>query len=499
MRRKTHGSPKRMGMISAAVVVLMSPMAIATWGVGLSMPVARLIENMTKYTEAHPGDAGGYYALGRVHSYAFSTGQDEISARGKGDVPTSALGDESDTSAGPGMRPWDAGAPDLTHTQRLEHLQAAIENIQRALEKGLPTGGAYFGASAAHLSLGFVLEHGAEFANEINFVPEVKGGAKIAPGRAEALREALLKLSTPYDPTKDAEAIKPTTPEIRERYIKMFKDSDERQRERMRGVVRDYWLTLAAEHYLIAFRGNLDTDIKTGQPMSGNSGGYREMVSYEAGQSYMRVINQRGAGPEDRDAIAEVNKGLRKLEEHDWGGGYITPVIFSLNADRPLADLINPSARVPFDLDATGRDVRWSWVRPDTAILVWDPDHTGTITSGRQLFGNATWWVLFEHGYQALDALDDDRDGLLTGAELVGVRAWFDRNTNGVSDEGEVVDLDAIDVVALGCRVTGYQGASPVCREGVELSDGSVLPSYDWIAHAAPVSREADDAGVSNP
>lgn len=52
---------------------------------------------------------------------------------------------------------------------------------------------------------------------------------------------------------------------------------------------------------------------------------------------------------------------------------------------------------------------RFGLVQP---LLVRDPQHKSKIESGRQLFGNVTWWMFWRNGYQALAALDDTMDGL---------------------------------------------------------------------------------------
>jgi len=65
---------------------------------------------------------------------------------------------------------------------------------------------------------------------------------------------------------------------------------------------------------------------------------------------------------------------------------------------------------VTFESGGDGVARSWPWVRADTALLVWDPRGAGRIDSGRQLFGSATWWLLWPSGYRALEALDDDGD-----------------------------------------------------------------------------------------
>ena len=94
--------------------------------------------------------------------------------------------------------------------------------------------------------------------------------------------------------------------------------------------------------------------------------------------------------------------------------GPVTPLVFSLERRVSLPALLSDRT-VRFDLNGSGLPQRYGWVRPDTAILVWDPDGTGRVTSGRQLFGSVTWWMFWNDAYQALAALDDD-----------AVREWRD-------------------------------------------------------------------------
>ena len=153
--------------------------------------------------------------------------------------------------------------------------------------------------------------------------------------------------------------------------------------------------------------------------------------------------------------------------------------------------LLEGVAAVSFDLDGTGRDQSWPWVSPETSILVWDPEETGEVTSGRQLFGSVTWWLFFDDGYRAMDALDDNRDGELSGDELVGLAVWTDANSNGVSEEGEVVPIGETGIEAIACVQTDTSMGMPANLSGLRMSDGRVLPTYDWVAQEAQVSEVA--------
>jgi hypothetical protein len=146
-----------------------------------------------------------------------------------------------------------------------------------------------------------------------------------------------------------------------------------------------------------------------------------------------------------------------------------------------LMDLVCDDA-VAFDLDGSGAAQRWSWVKPETGILCWDPRGTGKITSGYQLFGSVSYRLFFDDGYQALDLLDNDRDGALAGKELNGISVWFDRDGDGVSDPGEVAAVGTLGVVSISCRATGVDAGCAASLEGLTLSDGTTLPTFDWVA-----------------
>jgi hypothetical protein len=114
------------------------------------------------------------------------------------------------------------------------------------------------------------------------------------------------------------------------------------------------------------------------------------------------------------------------------------------------------------------------------------------------MFGSVSWWLFFRDGYHALDALDDNRDGELTGTELEGIRVWFDRNCDGKSGQGEVVSLRELRIVSISTKATGKAQGCPISASGIRLSDGRTLPTYDWLT--SPVERKtAGRHGVTVP
>lgn len=235
------------------------------------------------------------------------------------------------------------------------------------------------------------------------------------------------------------------------------------------------FLQLASSNYLKSF----DLAYKSDQgerevPIFG----LRTLISYEAARSYLRTAPSGGRR-------GEVAIALRKFDALPKSG-IVTPLIFSLSGSKSLSELLDPKSEVKFDLEGTGLPGRYGWVRPDTAILVWDPEGEGKIDSGRRLFGNATWWMLWSNAYEAMAALDDDGDGWLRGSELKGLGVWTDRNQNGRSEPGEVVAIGRTEIVALRTKSTGSIGLSLWTDGGIELRDGTRLPTYDWVTKARP-------------
>ena len=147
---------------------------------------------------------------------------------------------------------------------------------------------------------------------------------------------------------------------------------------------------------------------------------------------------------------------------------------------------MDPKARVAFDADGTGLAQHWTWLSKDAGWLVYDWRGQGKITSGLQMFGNVTFWLFWDNGYQALAALDDNGDGILSGEELNHLAVWVDRNGDGVVQPGEVKTLAELDIVALSCRHeydSSHADHIAWSRAGVVFRSGTTRPTYDVILH----------------
>jgi len=151
------------------------------------------------------------------------------------------------------------------------------------------------------------------------------------------------------------------------------------------------------------------------------------------------------------------------------------------------------SALRAFDLDGTGR-ARWEWVGPGSGLLVWDPDRTGRITSGRQLFGNWTWGKPWKDGYEPLATLDRDHDGSLSGPELAALGVWIDADGDGVSDPGEVSDCASAGVQRIGVGAERDASGHAMLSAGftMRLPEGRTVErrTWDWISMGLANARE---------
>ncbi|MFP6899808.1 MAG: tetratricopeptide repeat protein, partial [Opitutales bacterium] len=184
----------------------------------------------------------------------------------------------------------------------------------------------------------------------------------------------------------------------------------------------------------------------------------------------------------NREELATLKQRIAKLRGIPRA---ITPIAVPLADGLKVNDLVDLEARVRFDADGSGEQGRWSWITRDAAWLVYDQKGVGQVTSALQLFGNVTFWLFWENGYEALSILDDNADGRLDGAELRHLALWRDLNGNGRSESAEVMTLEKAGIIALSCRRQTH--LSPHCKAysigGALFKDGATRPTFDLILY----------------
>jgi hypothetical protein len=217
-----------------------------------------------------------------------------------------------------------------------------------------------------------------------------------------------------------------------------------------------------------------DKDLKRG-PFGGHT------ITAEAGSYLVPLLDKE----KDKDEITTLNERIAQLNKLPRP---VTPIAVPLKDGLTAADLEDRTARVTFDADGTGLQKQWTWINPRAAWLVYDPNRTGKVNSALSMFGNVTFWLFWETGYDALAALDDNGDGVLSGKELDGLALWHDANGNGVCDPGEVKPLSEWGIVALSCRYERdpkHPDRIAFSKVGVTFKDGRTRPTFDLVLHPA--------------
>ncbi len=433
------------------LVIVIAVCAAQSWGrFGLPTyaPVDRLIRNTTAYVAEHPDEAHGHYRLGRIHYLAFATRAAMVVSVDSPKTPEPA-GEwlvrnyihrmRSDRARKSALKELGYGsAAEVPSDKRDEFYELHAKKVgQLTDERWKPE----------ELTAGQAADHAGKAAD--NF--------KKAISMDDENGLYHLGLASLY-----------------EQYVEFLKEKDI---VLVPEVFRRLILDKAKEIYYTAFKLSIRKDLKHKyRPIAGLG----SLVGYEAGRAYIRLAEvDESLSSDDKSKLAGVQKDIKKLKSLKMGA--ITPIIFSLEEHVSLRDLLADDLQVRFDLDGDGSVELWPWVKPTTGILVWDPQGEGRITSGRQLFGSVSWWLFFADGYRALDALDDNRDGTLTGAELIGIAVWNDRNSNGKSEPGEVTDITQTPITAVATRPSGKVGRVMFNRSGIKLNNGRALASYDWV------------------
>jgi hypothetical protein len=158
---------------------------------------------------------------------------------------------------------------------------------------------------------------------------------------------------------------------------------------------------------------------------------------------------------------------------------YVTPIVVPMR-DVAFSQMIDEGSRVEFDFAGTGDRRAQGWLTPDAAWLVWDPEWRGDVRSGFDMIGQRTWSVFWSDGFEALRALDDNRDGELTDGELGGLSLWRDENRNGVSDAGEVIPVNIHGIAGLAVRGNATRPGLITAPNGVRFDNGQTRALYDW-------------------
>lgn len=147
----------------------------------------------------------------------------------------------------------------------------------------------------------------------------------------------------------------------------------------------------------------------------------------------------------------------------------LSPMSIDLNGDGVTSQSIEEE--IFFDHDNNGMAENTGWISPDDGLLVLDRNSDGLINNGSELFGNNTQLTdgtNADNGYEALAELDSNGDGIIDRNDTAfnELRVWQDSNSDGVSQQEELLTLEEAGVVSID---TGYESVN------IDDGDGNII------------------------
>lgn len=168
---------------------------------------------------------------------------------------------------------------------------------------------------------------------------------------------------------------------------------------------------------------------------------------------------------------ASIGGGILGQKLSDWLNGYLdprndpfltdwldrtafrSPLILDLDGDG-VETLSMIDKVIYFDHDSSGFAERTGWVSPDDGLLARDLNQDGQITSGRELFGDATIEPTSNEtstGFLALVAMNGEYDQRIDALDpaFSSLFVWRDINSNARLDPGESLSLDELGITSI--------------------------------------------------
>jgi len=164
-------------------------------------------------------------------------------------------------------------------------------------------------------------------------------------------------------------------------------------------------------------------------------------------------------------------KGVRKAD----------PLVLDLNNDGVKTSGWQQGVR--FDLDADGQQELTSVPVEDNVLVAWDKNKNGIIDDGRELFGDQTG---YQHGFAALAAQDENRDGKIDRQDAVfselSLLRWTrqGQQLSPLAQRVEAIDLNFQE------QKTILENGDEVTQSGLAAdSQGKRLGIYDLLLSLA--------------
>jgi hypothetical protein len=286
-------------------------------------PVDRLIANTTAYIKEKPNNAHGYYTLARIHYLAFANKSGLVGAF-ENETPPKI------------PRDWLLGG--FLAIARQNHAkEMTLKEFGYDSTNDIP----YEPRQRFHQAV----KQKREELEERGWMPERISNEKELIEHAAAALENFRK-AIELDAKNALYHLGRAS--LLEQYAQFLAQIDAPQ---MPKPFRDLISSAAKDSYYTAFTLSIKKDSKLRhRPIAG----LQSLVSHEAGQAFVRLSEKFGGNLKNQaDRLSKVKKGLKKLAGLRKSR-IVTPVVFSLEKRRSLADLLQPDRSVRFDLDGDG-------------------------------------------------------------------------------------------------------------------------------------------------
>lgn len=123
---------------------------------------------------------------------------------------------------------------------------------------------------------------------------------------------------------------------------------------------------------------------------------------------------------------------------------FVSPISIDLNGDG--IQTLSVDQGVFFDILNTGSAVNTGWLSSGDGFLATDDNGNGQIDDRGELFGGSVG-----EGFAELATFDSNNDGWVNAADakFSELSIWQDANSNGFTDQGELMSLDAAGISSL--------------------------------------------------
>ena len=150
-------------------------------------------------------------------------------------------------------------------------------------------------------------------------------------------------------------------------------------------------------------------------------------------------------------------------------------------------ELLPMNGTINFDHDNNGFREATGWISGDDAFLAFDKNKNGIIDNGNELFGDHS----STNGFEELKKYDLNSDGFINKDDEIWYELvlWQDKNSNGISDEGELTKLSESKIKSIDLR---YTNVSREFLENYIKQTTKVIFSDEKTAEAVDVNFKVD-------